>query len=67
MELCWQLKGGGQTSAIINLAAGTGSRLGSCLLNDLLVPVQVLPSGDLYMAGGGGTAQRVDTASVHVQ
>ena len=61
-------------SSITNLAAAAGSRLGSCLLDDLSVPVlHVLPSGDLYVAGDdvgdvdgglGAAAQRVDIASL---
>jgi hypothetical protein len=49
MELYWQLEGsmgiGPQPSIIIILAAGAGLRLGSCLPNDHVVPVQFSPVG----------------------
>ena len=50
MELCWQLEEktiivGAQLFTVINLVAGAGSRLGSCLLNDINVPAQFFPVG----------------------
>ena len=44
---------GAQPSIIINLATGAGSRLGSCLLNDVIVYLYSSPHwGCSYVAGG---------------
>ena len=75
MELCWLLEGVQEAQTelltVINPAIRAGSRLGSCPLDDHTVAAQyVLPSGDLYVAGGGvledsAAQSTVDSVSIH--